>query len=131
MGTSVLVGTLTGIGASIVTVLLTPWLQHHFWKRQKRFELQFATFEAVNSLFGEFVVMVRGMSNVDMNDIFRRVTELRPRVNLLFGSPASSAFLEAHRYIVEAQPWDVTQFVLRSDDAQRALLQEMGFVKCR
>jgi len=75
--------------------------------------------------------MLRGTPNLDFPDTLRRVTELRPRVKLLFGSATFDAFLEAYKHMVEGEMPDITQFVIKSDDAQRALLHEMGFVKCR
>ncbi len=51
----IIVAVLTGLLASVVTTLMTPRLQHFFWKKQKLAELQFATIKEAKSLLAEYL----------------------------------------------------------------------------
>ena len=43
-----------GILGTLLTIFVTPRLQHYFWKRQKREELRLAVVTDVNRLAAEF-----------------------------------------------------------------------------
>ena len=45
----------SAILASLLTIVLTPALQHYFWKRQRRDDLRFATASEVNRVASEFI----------------------------------------------------------------------------
>jgi hypothetical protein len=46
---------LSGVVGALLVILLTPGLQHHFWRRQRRAELMLRTVEAVNTLTARFI----------------------------------------------------------------------------
>ena len=41
--------------ATLLTIFLTPRLQHHFWKHQRREELRLAVINEVNKLAAEYI----------------------------------------------------------------------------
>jgi hypothetical protein len=47
---------LSGILGTLLTIFLTPRLQHRFWKYQRREELRFAAITEMNRLVAEFSV---------------------------------------------------------------------------
>ena len=44
-----------GIISSLLTMSITPTLQHYFWKRQRREEIRLAVVEEINKLAAEFI----------------------------------------------------------------------------
>jgi len=58
MADAISVAVLSGavaVGSSLLTIFLTPKLQHHFWRHQRRAELQIAAINEVNRLAAEFL----------------------------------------------------------------------------
>jgi hypothetical protein len=43
-----LVGVVVGITSALLTILLTPSLQHYFWTKQRQAERQFALLDGLN-----------------------------------------------------------------------------------
>jgi hypothetical protein len=48
-----LVGAVVGITSALLTILITPSLQHYFWTRQRHAERQLAVIDEVNTLSAE------------------------------------------------------------------------------
>jgi len=46
---------ITGILAALLTIFLTPRLQHYFWKRQRRSEFLISIINVMNRLIAEFI----------------------------------------------------------------------------
>jgi hypothetical protein len=46
---------LSALIGSLLAIFVTPWLQHHFWKCQRRAELKLKTIETVNTLTAQFI----------------------------------------------------------------------------
>jgi hypothetical protein len=46
---------LSGFFGSLLAIIATPTLQHHFWRRQRRAELKLKTVEAINILTNQFI----------------------------------------------------------------------------
>lgn len=51
----VLVGGLVGVLATLLTIYLTPSLQHRFWQRQRLAELRFQVIDKLNWLMADFL----------------------------------------------------------------------------
>jgi hypothetical protein len=54
--TIALVAASAAILGSLLTIFLTPWLQRHFWRKQRRDELKLAAINEFNRLTSEFIV---------------------------------------------------------------------------
>src|SRR5262249_12993382 len=51
----VIIPAASAIIGSLLTIFLVPWLQHHFWKYQRREELRLMAINEVNRLAAEFI----------------------------------------------------------------------------
>jgi hypothetical protein len=60
-----LVGAVVGITSALLTILLTPILQHYFWTRQRYTERQFAAIDALNTLAAEVCVALEALEETD------------------------------------------------------------------
>jgi len=55
MWTNPLTIALVAVGSTLMTIFLTPWLQRHFWRKQRRDELRLAAINELNRLAAEFL----------------------------------------------------------------------------
>ncbi len=53
--TAAIIGAIVGILATLLTIFLTPRLQHYFWKRQRLAELRFEAVDKINWLMADFI----------------------------------------------------------------------------
>ena len=60
-----LMAPLIGIGSALLTMVLTPTLQHYFWIRQRYRERQFAAIEALNTLAAEVCAALNAVEEMD------------------------------------------------------------------
>jgi hypothetical protein len=60
-----LMASLIGIGSALLTMVLTPILQHYFWIRQRYTERQFAAIEALNTLAAEVCAALNAVEEMD------------------------------------------------------------------
>ena len=60
-----LMAPLIGIGSALLTMVLTPTLQHYFWIRQRYTERQFAAIEALNTLAAEVCAALHAVEEMD------------------------------------------------------------------
>lgn len=59
---TILVGLGSGLIGTLLTILLSPRLQHHFWTRQRRFELCMATIREIHALTGRMLFDLFGQT---------------------------------------------------------------------
>jgi len=60
-----LIASVIGIGSALLTMVLTPTLQHYFWTRQRYTERQFAAIEALNTIAAEVCVALDAGEKID------------------------------------------------------------------
>jgi hypothetical protein len=53
--TAIITAGLSSLFGSLLEIVATPTLQHHFWRRQRRAELKLKTVEVVNTLANRFI----------------------------------------------------------------------------
>ena len=51
----IVIGAVAGVLGAILTIFLTPALQHYLWKSQRREELRFAAINEANRSSAEFI----------------------------------------------------------------------------
>jgi hypothetical protein len=89
-----LVGAVVGITSALLTILLTPSLQHYFWTRQRHAERQLAAIDEANNLAAEVQFLL--LSGEDIAPRAEKLSILLARiaanVNALFSKEGSEAF---------------------------------------
>ncbi len=130
-----LVAGAVGAGSALLTIFLTPRLQHYFWKRQRRSELRLETAEEVNDIAAPFVHTVSSLVEWELSEQFlANILVVRGRVKALFSEKAFDGFL-AMQYFIAASGSRVRglgpegkgstdDFILASDEALRTLYEE-------
>jgi hypothetical protein len=87
-----------GILAVLLTIFLTPTLQHYFWKLQRLAELRFATAKEVNRLSAEYLAgHIARDTGVDPSwkpsrDFFISLHAVMTDISVFFSSKALNAF---------------------------------------
>jgi hypothetical protein len=136
--TPFLVGAIVGIMSALLTILITPNLQHYFWRRQRHAEWQFAMIEELNMLIAamepRLAGLVSGVMGQEERQTYQEMVGLLANIRALFFPLASERCQALHQAIRAG--WSATDPELRGrmrqhiqeihQDALRALYQDMG-----
>ena len=128
--TTALIAGVAAVLGSLLTIFLTPRLQHHFWKYQRRAELQLATAKEVNRLATEFLtrklVPVSPIQPDADATWFTALNIAGGEVEVLF-SPEASAALQRLDQLTDAHApkFDRDEFVAARDELLRLLYSEI------
>lgn len=138
--TLVVIPAVSAILATLLTIMLTPTLQHYFWKRQRRDDLRFAAANEVNRVASEFIA---GYLEAERNKtkyvpdvtLFQALHALRGQVKQLFSDAAFMAFARFESAIgpnLEKVPGEgvgsLEEYLRRRDAALRAMYRDLGIV---
>jgi len=133
--TTSLIAGAVGAGSALLTMFLTPRLQHYFWKRQRRSELRLDTADEVNNIAAHFVHIVSTLVEWELSEQFlAKILVVRGRVKALFSEKAFDRFL-AMQYFLAASgsrarglgpegKASTDDFIKVSDEALRTLYEE-------
>jgi len=124
---------LVAAGSSMLTIFLTPVLQHHLWKYQRRDELRLEAINEFNRLTNEFLAgELFGRPLRDREDggaaWFIALNTASARVDVLFSDRASLAIKAVDAMVkpgVRLQGEDAEAFIKVRDAALRALYREV------
>ena len=132
-----------GILGTLLTIFVTPRLQHYFWKRQKREELRLAVVTEVNRLAAEF------QSNYLFKDHIEDTSErglrfaqswiaLNGQVKDLFSESTFQTYERMYRHVITAPLFSKQEIMDRAprliefekvrDVAMQALYKEIGIL---
>ena len=129
MWTHPLTVALVAISSSLLTIFLTPRLQHHFWKYQRCDELRLEAINEFNRLTNEFLAAQNfGRPIHDPERWFAAMNTAAARVEVLFSDHASLAIKAVDNMIkpgVRLQGEGAEDFVKVRDAALRALYREV------
>jgi hypothetical protein len=127
----VLQNAMSAVLGSGLTIFLTPKLQHYFWKRQRKAELQLKAIEAVNEMTSDFIQsFIADRSFKPSLDWHKRFSGVSASVKVLFTAETYGCFKELEKRIdpelgaVEGPP-RLGQFLDARDAALRALYHEV------
>jgi hypothetical protein len=100
MWTNPLTIALVAAGSSLLTIFLTPWLQQHFWRRQRRAEIRLAAINDFNRLTAAFLTgyIAAGANYTPTNEWFTEFTAVSATIQVLF--PASAAAGRSSRAVL-------------------------------
>ena len=132
--TAVVLSAGSAVIATLLTLFLTPRLQHYFWKRQRREELRLATIKEINRLTSEFITNhIADPAFPPSQEFFQALQATSADLRALFSSRAWRAFKEMEIMIApnlggggDRIPAD---FIAARDRALRVLYQEVGLLR--
>lgn len=86
---------LIGVASTLITLFLSPRLQHYFWGHQRISELRLRVLERLNSLAAEFLYNYLKNSDFQPDDQFyRSLMILTADIKILFSQQAFDRFKE-------------------------------------
>jgi hypothetical protein len=92
---SVIVPALIGIASALLTLLLTPRIQHYFWGYQRMSELRLAVYKELNGLAAEFLTNYGSNPNYRPTDeFFKALMVLTANIKTMFSEKAFNTFKE-------------------------------------
>jgi hypothetical protein len=134
---SIIAAGLASILGSLLTIVATPLLQHHFWRRQRRAELKLRTVEAVNALTSQFIQqwIAHGHANAAYQptvEWYERFSATEADVKVLFRPETYMIFKGLETRVDPALGTDIANpilnvnaFVQARDAAVKALYREV------
>jgi hypothetical protein len=132
--TIALVAAASSVVGSPLTIWLTPRLQHHFWKHQRRDEIRLATINEFNRLTADFLTeyIANPMTYKPGADWHKAFSALSSNIKALFSGEAFTAFKAVEVMIGPGKPGlgafgqqTANDFVESRDAALRALYHEV------
>ncbi len=126
---SIITPALIGIVSTLITLVLTPRLHHHFWGYQRMSELRLGVFKQVNDLAAEFLNnYLNDQEYRPSDDFFRVMLVATANVKILFSQRAVDRFKQVEPMIGPnlgpTGRGSVDAFVETLDAALRALYSE-------
>ncbi len=125
---TVLVAALAAVSSSLLTIFLTPWLQHHVWKYQRRDELRLAAINDFNRLTNDFLAWELYRHPISRPEWFAAMNTAGATIEVLFSHQASLAIQAVDQLVKPGLMLDPTQrekFVETRDAALRTLYREV------
>jgi hypothetical protein len=129
---------------TLLTIFVTPRLQHYFWKRQKREEIRLTVVTEVNRLAAEFnsdyMFRDRGEQTSErMLSFYPSWISVAGQVKGLFSPPTYQAFDRVQEHIMTAHLFSaqelksriprITEFDNLRNTTMKALYIEIGILK--
>ena len=98
--TTVIVAALIGIASALLTILLTPRIQHYFWGYQRMSELRLLAYEDLNDLAADFLTHYVSNTNYRPTDeFFKTLMVLTANIKTMFSENAFATFKEFEKMI--------------------------------
>ncbi len=84
---------LIGIVSALITIILTPRLQHYFWGYQRMSELRLTTFKDLNHLAAEYLKnCTQNINYRPPDEFFKELTIITADIKVLFSKKAFDLF---------------------------------------
>ena len=124
--------------ATLLTIFLTPRLQHHFWKYQRRAELRLTATDEINNLAAEFITKYReaertGNHNfIPSIEFFQSFDAAEAKVKALFSTQTFQVFKNMEvmigPHLGPKGKRTVDDFIQARDATMRSLYKEIGIL---
>ncbi len=124
--------------ATLLTIFLTPRLQHRFWKYQRRTELRLQEIDEINKLMAEFIenyieAEIKGETCKPSIEFFRSLQAAAAKVKALFSDQTFNIFKKMEVMIgpklgPSSKQRTVDDFIQARDVTLKALYEEVGIV---
>jgi len=124
----------SAILATLLTIFLTPRLQHYFWKQERREELRLAAIKEFNTLIADYLTNQIANPGVRPHDTFFQSFQVTTaEVKALFSENAWNAFKDVENMIGPGfgpgEGRTVNDLVEARDRALRVLYAEIGILR--
>lgn len=121
---------LIGLISTLVTLILTPRLQHYFWSYQRMSELRLVVFREVNALAAGFLNSYMDDPSFHPSaEFFRRLTVATADINVLFSQRAFASFKDLEVMIGPnlgpSGKGSIEAFIEKRNRALRTLYEEV------
>lgn len=128
--TPTLIGTLIGITSTLLTLFLTPRVQHRFWGYQRLSEIRLAVLKEMNRLAAEFLNNhIKDPQYRPTDQFFKALMITSANINVLYSHTAFKCFKEFEAMIGPnlgpTGNGSVEAFIKARDAALRALYNEV------
>jgi len=126
-GLGLLTNFLVGIAGSLITLVLSPFIQNFFWHYQRRSEIQLKAIDQLNALASEFMNKhIRSPASQLDDQFFQSLSIVDAQISALFSSEAYEQFKKLEVMIGPGMGGHaVHEFVDARDGALRALYGEV------
>jgi hypothetical protein len=104
---AIVAGLVAGLASTLLTIFLTPWLRHHFWKRQRADELRLAAISEYNRLTNAYVAACISQTGPQppVEDWLRDLNTTAATIRVLFSESAFRAAKEINKKIKPYAAW--------------------------
>jgi hypothetical protein len=139
---SIIIGLGSGVVSTLLTIILSPRLQHHFWTRQRSAELRVEVANKVNEEAGDFITG-HGMFE-DYSLSFQQLATMQVvegQVKALFSDESVKSYMQMQRLIAAKAGRSrglgpegkstIDDFLMARDAALRDLYKEAGITHRR
>jgi len=139
IGSGVVVGLFSGVGASLLSARVVPHFQHRYWQQQRLFEARSATAKELKRLLAEYLAghIARDTERIPewmpSQEFWGAWHAMETDVATLFSARARAAVQEAQVMMTaqgglgsRAQPRTENDFIAAGNAAMRMLYEEMG-----
>ena len=105
---TVLISALVALGSSLLTIFLTPKIQHHFWKYQRRDEVRLAAINEFNRLTNAYIAacLVPNEPRPPLSEWLRDFNVAAATIRALFSDSAYSGAREVSDMFVPYAEWE-------------------------
>ena len=126
-----------GFGSALLAIVLTPTLQHYFWRRQRHAELCLRLIEESSKLIAEFseclpkILDSKQPTEADSN-LFHGWQKLSLQIRALFSERTIDRFskldelISAYSSHTAERTFKIEEFVRAQSEATKALYEEIG-----
>lgn len=130
-----LIGFLAGVLVTLLTIFLTPLLQHYFWIGRQREEVRLKTIEEINALLSGYITEHihaehRGERYDPPVSFFHSLRVAEVKLRVLFSEGTVAAYTRAQVMVSHGglgPGGTVEGFAAAHEDALRAMYRELGF----
>lgn len=130
-----LISLLTGATGALISIFLTPWVQHFFWKLGRREEIRFAAITEINGLWSAFLQHVilkeqKQDSSLD-GEFFTRLDAAATQIRSLFPPDSLGDFEKVYGTIDHGLRPGVAihEFAKTRQDALQQLYESIGITR--
>jgi hypothetical protein len=135
--TAVIIPAFIGVAATLLTIFLTPALQHYFWMLKRREELRLGVIDDINRLLSDYITKHidcthRGERYDPPVSFFESLRVVDTKLRVLFSDDTFKAYKQAEVMIAHGglgPGGTIEKFVAAQEATLRAMYGEVGLLQ--